>query len=178
MAYYKKNERGNGSIDMSVEISSALTFFNNLDVNKFEIERRLLKTVGQGSKTAVKRTMGRVVKRRTGTLYKSIYFTMGRHRVTISTNATSGKPTSKDGRPARYGFMLAHGYTITDQNKETLTFNINGKWIRKHKVTVPAKDFVEPGVERFIASADCNQRLDKEIAKQVEYWDKRSGGKA
>ena len=175
MAYYKKDEKG--AVDLSIEITHAMSFFKELDVNKFAIERRLLRTVGQGAKTSVKRNMGKVVQRRTGNLYRSIYFVVGfKHQVYVATNASSGKPTAKDGRNARYGFMLAHGWDSYDQHEETMTFNINGKWIRRHHIHVEGKDWFEPGVNRFLDSSDCNSRLDKELKKQIDYWDKRTGG--
>ena len=175
MAYYKTTEKG--AVDLSIEMTSALAFFKDLDANKFAIERRLLRTVGQGAKTSVKRYMGKVVQRRTGTLYKSIYFVVGwKHSVYVSTNASSGKPTAKDGRNARYGYMLAYGWDSYDQNEETMTFNINGKWIRKHHIHVEGRDWFEPGVFKFLDSPDCNTRMDKELKKQIDYWEKKTGG--
>ena len=96
--------------------------------------------------------------------------------VIISNNADSGKNTAKDGRTARYGFMLAAGYTIEAKTDKGLTFNINGQWFRKHSVTVAPKDFVEPSVERYVGSSECEQRIDKEFQKQVNYWEKRITG--
>ena len=93
----------------------------------------------------------------------------------FTNSADSGKKTAKDGRTARYGFMLASGYTIEPKDKgKTLTFQINGKWVRKYSVTVQPKDFVEAPVERYFSSHDCEERMEKAAQKQVDYWEKRA----
>ena len=167
-----------GYIRVGADISECMEFFNGLDVNKKAIQKNLLRSVGTGAKQAVKKNFNHYLKRRSGTLYKSVYSVMTRSgkSVVISNNAESGKNTAKDGRAARYGFMLAAGYTVNAKEGSCLTFNINGKWIRKHSVTVRPKDWVEPPVERYVGSADCAARLDKAFQKQVEYWERRITG--
>lgn len=167
-----------GYVRIGSDLREAMAFFDGLDVNKKAIQRSLLRSVGVGARQAVKTNFGNHLHRRSGKLKKSVKSLVARsgNSVVISNDAESGKNTAKDGRAARYGFMLAHGYTIEAKEGKTLTFNINGQWIRKHSVTVPPKDWVEPSVEKYVASGECKARLDKEFQKQVNYWEKRITG--
>jgi len=168
-----------GYIRVSADINEALRFFDGLDVNRKAIKKNLLRTIGTGAKNAVKHSYGQYLRKRTGTLYRSVTSKVSRSgkSVVISNNAESGKNTAKDGRAARYGFMLAQGYTIEAKTSHLLTFQVDGQWKRRHFVRVEAKDWVEPSVERYTKSADANQRLDKEFQKQVNYWEKRITGR-
>lgn len=168
-----------GYIRVSADINEALRFFDTLDVNHKAIKKNLLRTIGTGAKGAVKRSYGNYLRRRTGNLYRSVTskISLSGKSVVVYNTAESGKNTAKDGRAARYGFMLAAGYEIRDQNVETLTFQIDGMWKRRHYVKVEARDWVEPSVERYVRSADAKQRLDKEFQKQVNYWEKRITGR-
>lgn len=169
---------GDGYIRIGADISQCMSFFDGLDVNKKAIQKNLLRTVGTGAKQATKKNLNHYLRRRSGTLYKSITSRLSRSgkSVVISNNAESGKNTAKDGRAARYGFMLAAGYTIEAKTSKGLTFNIDGQWFRCHSVTVHEKDFVEPSVDRYVNSADCGARIDKEFQKQVDYWERRITG--
>ena len=158
---------GDGYIRIGADISECMRFFDGLDVNKKAIQKNLLRTVGTGAKQATKKNLNKSITSRLSRSGKS---------VVISNNADSGKNTAKDGRTARYGFMLAAGYTIEAKTSKGLTFNINGQWFRCHSVTVHEKDFVEPSVDRYVNSADCGARLDKEFQKQVDYWERRITG--
>lgn len=169
-----------GYIRITADISECLAFFDGLEVNKDAIRANILRRVGTGGKQAVKRTFGSYLHKRSGELYRTIKSVLpkkGKSKAVVITNsATSDKPTSKDGRNARYGFMLASGYTIQGKNGGLLTFNIDGHWYRKHSVTVRPVDWVEPTVEKYTNSADCHQRLEAEFQRQIDYWDKRISG--
>ena len=166
---------GDGYIRISADISECMAVFDGFNVNRHAIQRRLLSTIGTGARLAVKRNLDNYLHRKSGTLYRSIRSVMSKsgRSVIITNNASSGKPTAKDGRDARYGFMLAAGYTIQAKTSKGLTFNIHGQWFKKHSVTVKPKDYVEPTVEKYVDSADAHQRLDKELQRQIDYWDKR-----
>ena len=180
-----------GSVSVKTDISDCMKFFDGLDVNRRRIQERLMRTTGQGAVSAAKRGFGRTLKVRSGNLKRHIRYVMGWKADYIkvysdaqSSKATSGSRDTKRGisfsspRLARYGFMLASGYTIRDVNCETLTFrdSRDGSWVRKHEVTVKAKDWLEPSVIRFADSTDLTQRLDKELQKQINYWEKKITG--
>ena len=166
-----------GVISINADISDAMAYFNGLEVNKKAIQKKLLSAVGTGGKQAIRRNYRSVLKKRSGTLYKSIrsYVERNGSAVVFTNNADSGKNTGKGGKAGRYGFMLASGYDVEAKDK-LLTFQIDGKWYRMHHVHVDAKDFTEGPIERYVDSLDCQNRLDTALQKQVDYWDKKLGG--
>ena len=169
---------GDGVVSIYGDVADAMAVFNGLDVNRTAIQKKILSSVGTGGRQAIRKAYRSLLKRRTGTLYKSIksYVRRNGSAVVFTNTADSGKNTGKGGKRGRYGFMLASGYTIQPKGEHLLTFNINGKWIRKHSVTVRAKDFTEGPVERYAESMDCKNRMDTALQKQVDYWDKKLGG--
>ena len=142
------------------------------------MQKNLLRGVGLGARQAVKKNYDQYMQRRTGTLYRSVTSKVTRSgkSVIITNNATSSKASSADGRLARYGFMLAYGYQLEAKTSRGLTFNINGQWITKHSVKVQPRDWVEPSVEKYVGSAECDKRLDKAFQNQVDYWEKKITG--
>lgn len=180
-----------GFVSIETYIDQAMAVFDGLEVNSDQIQKRLMRTTGAGARNYAKRNF-KVLHSRTGTLKKSISYRLGSKGdyVVITNNATSGKATSRRellsrgprarsrtgigvARDARYGFMLAHGYVSTAKTSRGLTFNINGKWVTKHQVIVPAKDWIEPPVDRYVDSSELQDRLDKELQRQIDYWEKR-----
>lgn len=170
---------GESFFSVSTDVREALNFFDGLDVNKVQIRRRILISVGNGARQAAKRGVGNTLLMRTGKLARHMQRRIDSQamNVYVFSDAESGKNTSKKGQAARYGFMLAKGYTIRDQNVETLTFNIDGKWIRKHEVTVPPKDWLAPSVERYVRSGESSVAAEKALQRQIDYWEKRITGK-
>ena len=167
---------GDGFVSVKAEIDDALKFFDGLAANKTTIARGLLNTVGAGGKRSIRRNYPALLHKRSGMLYKSIKYTTYRNgtQVVFTNTANSGKRTSKDGRTARYGFMLASGYTITAK-KGYLTFNINGKWVKKQSVTVAPRDYMEEPVLRYMNSGELNRNLDATFQKQVDRLEKKMG---
>ena len=166
-----------GIISIQGELQNCYRLLDGLEHNNKTVRKYIMRAAATGARQYVKRQYKSVLHKRSGTLYKSItsYVDRKGYKIIFTNNATSDKPTSKDGRLARYGFMLASGYTIEPKaGHKTLTFNINGKWIRKHSVTVQPKDFVEGPVERYFNSFEDDLRMEKAAQKQVDYWEKRA----
>ena len=194
--YFRKMGVGEAATDrgfISIEtyVDQALAVFDGLQVNVNQIKKRLMTTTGRGAKNYAKRNFN-VLKSRTGTLKKSIDYRLGKDGdyVVITNNATSGKATERRellssgskrrnttglgvARNARYGFMLAHGYVSTAKTSRGLTFNINGKWVTKMQVIVQPKDWIEPPVDRYVDSSENHNKMDKELQRQIDYWEKR-----
>ena len=166
-----------GIVSLEADLQECYRLLDGLEHNNKTVRKYIMRAASTGGRQYVKRQYKSVLNKRSGTLYKSItsYVDRNGYKIIFTNNATSDKPTSKDGRLARYGFMLASGYTIEPKaGNKVLTFNINGKWIRKHSVTVRSKDFTEGPVERYFMSSDCEQRMEKAAQKQVDYWNKRA----
>lgn len=169
---------GNGIVDVEADVQQALKFFENLNVSEKSITKSVLRGIGTGGKKAMKQGYNAVLRKRTGALYKSLkyYFYKNGKSIVFSNSASSEKRTAKDGRVARYGFMLASGYEIEPkQAHKWLTFQVDGKWVKVKKVKVLARDFTEGPVERFVNSSECDNRIDKELQRQVSRIERKLG---
>jgi len=168
---------GNGIISIKADVDECVMFFDNLGKSEKSISKAIMTQVGQGGKQAAKKHYPSVLHKRTGNLFRSIVFKTYKNGKTVvfSANANSGKKTSKDGRIARYGYMLASGYTITAKNNGYLTFNVNGQWVKKKSITVAPRDFMEKPIDRYMESGDLKQRMDKAFDKQLEKVAKKLG---
>ena len=94
---------GEGVIGIKAEISDAMAVFNGLDVNRKAIQKKILASVGTGGKQAIRRNYRSVLKKRSGTLYKSIrsYVKRNASAVVFTNNADSGKNTGKGGKAGK-----------------------------------------------------------------------------
>lgn len=166
---------GDGIVSIKADVKECVDFFENLAVSEKSVSKAIMRSVGQGGRRAVKRNYPTVLKKRTGELYKSIKYKVYRSggSVVITNSAQTDKHTSKDGRVARYGFMLASGYTIEAKKKSYLTFNVNGKWVKVKQVTVHEKDFTEGPVNRYLDSSTCTEDIDKAFQKQIDRVEKK-----
>lgn len=160
---------GDGIISIKADVDQALRFFDGLGKSERSITRAIGTQVGIGGRNAVRKFYPSILNKRTGKLYKSIYYKVKKNEVIISANADSGKHTAKDGRLARYGYMLAAGYQI-----ERKRIDKDGKEV-KTKITVRPKDFVESPVDRYMMSGDLKARIDKAFDKQLEKVAKKLG---
>lgn len=175
-----------GFISIEADIDDALRVFDGLAVNQKQIQKRLLRTTGMGAKNYAKKNF-RLLKSRTGRLKKSITYRLGRdgNYVVITNSAESDKATARRqttrrgrlgvARKARYGFILAHGFTNVSKNEtRPMRFKASdGRWVSTYRYTVHPKDWIEPPVERYVNSYDLKQRLDAELQRQIDYWEKR-----
>ena len=182
-----------GPISIKTDISDCMKFFDGLDVNRNQIQSRLMRTTGQGAVIAARRGFGKTLRNRTGNLKRHITYVMGDKgsRVTIYSDANSGKATSgvrtsrrlltygishEHRRIARYGFMLAKGFTAGAATSWGMRFQVGGRWVTVRTLRVAPKDWLEPPVIRYADSYDLHNRLEKELQKQIDYWEKRITG--
>lgn len=175
---------GDGLISIKADIENAQNFLTELGLKKKAINKALLRAAGTGGRQAIRRNYKNVLHQRSGKLYKSItsYVYRNGTKVVFTNDADSGKPTSKDGRTARYGFMLASGYTVESKSKtKPMRFlAADGKWVTRWHFSVDKNgngiDWVEAPVMRYAESFDLKERLDKAFQKQVDKWEKKHGG--
>ena len=166
-----------GVISLQVDLQECYRLLDGIEHNNKMVRKYIMSAASRGARSYVKRQYKSVLHKRSGKLYKSItsYVDHPAYKIVFTNSADSGKNTSKDGRIARYGFMLAAGYTVSPKEKgKVLIFEVNGKWVRKHSVTVRPKDFVEAPVDRYFDSHDCEERMEAAAQKQVDYWEKRA----
>lgn len=169
---------GQGIISIKADVLECVRFFDGLNVSEKTITKSIMSQVGQGGRIAARKSYPSILHKRTGKLFKSIKYKVYKNGQTVifSASADSGKKTSKDGRIARYGYMLASGYTITAK-KDWLNFNINGKWVKVKSVHVDPFDFMERPIDRYMDSHDAKERIDKAFDKQLQKLEKKLGVK-
>ena len=63
---------GDGVVSIYGDVADAMALFNGLDVNRTAIQKKILSSVGTGGRQAIRKAYRSLLKRRTGTLYKSI----------------------------------------------------------------------------------------------------------
>ena len=169
-----------GIVSLQVELQECYRLLDGIEHNNKTVRKAIMRAASTGGRSFVKRQYKTVLKKRTGKLYKSItsYVDRPGYKIVFTNSADSGKKTSKDGRTARYGFMLASGYRIKPKDKrKPLIFqdSRNGKWVRRYKeILVLPFDFVEMPVNRYFDSHDCIERMEKAAQKQVDLWEKRA----
>jgi len=171
-----------GVISIAADVKEGVELLQELNIKKKTISKAILRTVGTGGKQAIRKGYRETLRKRTGKLYKSIrsYVYKNGTKVVFTNDADSGKPTSKDGRLARYGFMLASGYTIQRKDNKPLHFQVDGKWVSAMSVRVRPRNWVEPSLMRFVNSHDCEARIDKVLQQQIDRFEKKmmKGGNA
>jgi len=167
---------GNGIISIKADVKDCVDFFENLNVSENTINKAILRKVGQGAVRETKRSYLTYLRRGSGDLYRSIKYTVTKDEVTVTNNAVSDKATAKDGRLARYGYMLGAGYTIkSKRDGGYLRFFRDGQWRRVPKVTVKPRPWVRTPSLRYVHSGSCEADIDKAFQQQLRKIEKKLG---
>ncbi len=149
-------------ISVKADLDDVMRTLSEIDGNKEKIRKRVLSGIASAVKSKVKSSYRKYLHKRSGTLYKSIQSKVTRdgRMAIVSPSATSSG--------VRYGYVLAKGTTITAKKANTLTFQIDGKWIRKHSVTIPERDWVEKPARDYIDSPSYKAKLDTLVQKEID----------
>ena len=155
-------------ISVKADLDDVMRTLSEIDGNKEKIRRRVLSGIASAVKGKVKSSYRKYLNKRSGTLYKSIQSKVCRdgRMAIVSPSATSSG--------VRYGYVLAKGTTIVPKKGNTLTFQIDGKWIRKHSVTIPKRDWVEKPARDYIDSPSYKAKLDSLVQREIERAEKHS----
>lgn len=155
-------------LNIKADLDEAMDMLSELETNKFKMRRRILSGVGTAVKNSVKKSYRSFFHKRSGTLYKSL-----NSRIIKNGKAAIVSPSAQNGK-VRYGYVLAKGTTIEPKNGELLTFKIGDKWIRKHSVTIPEKDWVAGPAKRYMASSELKEKLDQLTQREIDRAEKAS----
>ncbi len=149
-------------ISVKADLDDVMRTLSEIEGNKEKIRKRVLSGIASAVKSKVKSSYRKYLHKRSGTLYKSIQSKVTRdgRMAIVSPSATSSG--------VRYGYVLAKGTTITAKKANTLTFQIDGKWIRKHSVTIPERDWVEKPARDYIDSPSYKAKLDTLVQKEID----------
>lgn len=154
-------------ISVKADLDDVMKILSEIDGNKEKMRRRVLSGIASAVKSKVKSSYRSLLHKRSGTLYKSIQSKVCRdgRMAIVSPSATANG--------VRYGYVLAKGTTIVPKKANTLTFQIDGKWIRKHSVTIPERDWVEKPAKDYIDSPAYKAKLDSLVQKEIDKAEKR-----
>lgn len=154
-------------ISVKADLDDVMRTLSEIEGNKEKMRKRVLSGIAFAVKSKVKSSYRRYLNKRSGTLYKSIQSKVCRdgRMAIVSPSATSNG--------VRYGYVLAKGTTIVPKKANTLTFQIDGKWICKHSVTLPERDWVEKPARDYIDSPSYKAKLDSLVQKEIDKAEKR-----
>lgn len=154
-------------ISVKADLDDVMETLSAIEGNKERMRRRVLSGIASAVKSKVKSSYRSLLHKRSGTLYKSIQSKVCRdgRMAIVSPSATSNG--------VRYGYVLAKGTTILPKKANTLTFQIDGKWIRKHSVTIPERDWAEKPAKDYIDSPAYKAKLDSLVQKEIDKAEKR-----
>lgn len=153
-------------ISVKTDLDETMNLLKELDGNREKMRRRILSGIGTGAKNYVKKKYGSLLNKKSGLLYRSLS-----SKVIRSGKAVIVSPTATHNK-VRYGYVLAKGTTVEAKNRDFLTFRIGDRWVRKHSVTIPARDWVEQPVKEYLNSSSYRQKLENLVQKEVERAEK------
>ena len=154
-------------VSVKGDIKQALKMIGGLEKDKVKIRRRLLRGIGSATKSKIKKHYKNVLNKQSGLLYKSLSSKVSRNAKEV---VISSEAKSLDG--VRYGYVLAKGATIKAKNSSVLTFQINGKWIRKHEVVIKPRDWVEGPAKSYLDSREYYEKIEALTQKEIDRYDK------
>ncbi len=155
-------------ISVKADLDDVMRTLSDIEGNKERMRKRVLSGIASAVKGKVKSSYRKHLNKRSGTLYKSIQSKVcrdGRMAIVSPSASSSG---------VRYGYVLAKGTTIVPKKAKTLTFQIDGKWIRKHSVTLPERDWVEKPARDYIDSPSYKAKLDTLVQREIDRAERRS----
>ena len=159
-------------VNVKVKLDQAMKLLSELDGNKYKMRRRILSGVGVAVKNKVRKSYKSFFRKQTGTLYKSL-----NSRVIKNGKAAIVSPSAAKDK-VRYGYVLSKGATIEARKGDFLTFRIGDKWVRKHSVTIPERDWVSGPAKRYLASSELKTKLDQLTQREIDKAEKAAQRKA
>jgi phage gpG-like protein len=146
------------SFDVKFDVSEVA---NKLNIAQKDQKKMIKKGLGKIGvlirKIARSMLSGRVLKKRTGKLYSSIYYKAGNDLGLMV------------GSKMYYGVFHERGAKILPKKKKSLSFNIGGKWIKtKKEVVLPKKEFLIPAVNEYFNGNKGMEILDKSLQEQLD----------
>lgn len=131
--------------------------FNNLKNSK-EVSRRIMGLLGElvVRETNVNYLSGQVLKRKTGTLAKSMTY-----NVTSDTSVEVGTNVA-------YAAIHEFGGTIVPVVASALHFKIGDQWVTTKKVKMPARPFLYPAIMAVLDSPKTEVQIDNVLQSKID----------
>lgn len=156
-------------IQIQTDFYEVEELLKNLGKQGKNISRYILRNIGRITKNKIKKSYNIYLHKQSGDLYKSITSSQSKRGLynVISANAKDDKTK------VRYAYVLAQGAEIKAKNKKYLTFNVNGKWVKKKSVKLPSNEFMETPANKYLKSTQMKQDMDKYLQKKLEQLEKK-----
>lgn len=140
---------------------------------KEKTQKAILRTIGSNSRTKVRRAYRQKLSTQSGELYRSIRYKVNKRGTSLKISAPARSAPDYLGREIYYGSLLARGFEVKPQVAKVLKFQIDGKWISKHSVSIPAHDFVEGPIKQWIGTDDYKKKIDKTLQRELDKLEKK-----
>ena len=154
-------------IEVKSDITDAMNVLEGFDKERPNIKKNLLRMSAQKTRSKVKKSYSSYLHKRSGNLYRSIHYYMYHNK-----KAAVVTVHNKDDK-VRYGYMLAHSYDIKPKNSKTLTFQVDGKWVRSYGVHITGRDYVEEPANRYLHSQEHRSDLETKMNKEIDRIEKK-----
>ena len=160
----RKSHPDSAMVSVEMDITEPIMMLQKLGARKTQAMKRMLGKIGTAAKAPVRKAYRSTgLHRRTGALYRSIRSKVMRSGAAVVVSAGA----LRDGK-VLYGYALAKGSVIDAGKGKLLAFQIDGKWVRTRKVTLPKRDFVEAPVRSYLSSPAFKAKLDQIVNKEIE----------
>lgn len=155
-------------VSLETDLDEAMKLFDGLEKGQNTIRRHLLAGIGTSAKNKAKTYSKNLINKRSGNLYKSF-----KRIITRNGKAAIIETKARAANQVFYGYALAKGATIKANHSDYLTFQINGKWVKKKEVKLPERDYLSEPVERYINSAECKLQMNKLVQREIDKLEKK-----
>lgn len=154
---------------VEVDIKKADQYLRSLGIESEYIERNMLRGIGNAVKNQLKKVAGNYFRFPTGATKKSIKSKLKskRHMVVVSTDQTN------PANGVRYPWVLTAGATMRAEGRKVMRFQIDGKWISKHEVTIKKRNFIYGPAMDWMKTPAYERTLDKLLDKEIKRWEKQ-----
>lgn len=153
------------SIDEAMDLIEGLN-----EKDAYNLKRGIVRTLGNNTAKAVRKGFNRELHVRSGNLKKSVKSSMSKKKRNVYAVIS---PKARASNQVFYGYALAKGTTIKAKNGKVLKFNINGKWISKHSINIPKREWFAPSAMAYLNSSQHRKDVDRYVAKRIEALEKK-----
>lgn len=157
-----------GIYKITVDMEPIKKALNDIDDQyKRYVERDILLALARGAAREVKRKYSSMLNKRSGNLYRSVKAGLAKNKKSAYVTSNASKPYG-NGKTVRYGWVLARGANVKQKKAKALRFQVDGKWVAKHSVTIPPREWITMPGNAYLHSADAQAAIDKVLNRWVE----------
>lgn len=151
-------------IELQADFEDVYDQLDELGKKRRQIVRYVLSNVTRLTKNKIKKDYNLYLHKKSGNLYKHIKSKLYRN-LDWSYIISDARGSNNVGYP----FVLAAGAEIKPKKEDgCLTFQIDGKWIRKKSVTIPARDYINAPAKKYLGSSEMKKDMDFYLQKKLD----------